>query len=63
MKSNFTLLALLLLSQIAQSQSTPTTLLNEPLDISADFRDWANYYYFATGAIFAQAQGIKGGDA
>lgn len=50
-------LALLLFSQTALSQSAPG-LLNEPLDISADFRDWANYYYFADSlASFDPATG------
>ncbi|MBI1226991.1 MAG: alpha-xylosidase [Bacteroidetes bacterium] len=57
MKFNFILLALLFLWQIGNSQSHQT-LLNEPLDISPDFRDWANYYYFADSlASFDPATG------
>lgn len=41
----------------AAAQSSPT-LLNEPLDISGDFRDWANYYFFADSlASFDPATG------
>jgi hypothetical protein len=48
---------LVLVCGFAHAQSAPT-LLNEPLDISADFRDWANYYYFADSlASFDPATG------
>ena len=46
MKASKWMLALVLLPAMVWAQSRPT-LLNEPLDISPDFRDHSNYYFFA----------------